>query len=121
MPIDMPSNAVTTTSVRNKAGSVQGPEVKYELHSLGWKSFQDLCSTIAGEILGQTVQVFLPSKDAGRDGAFHGSWKPSPNEEMAGSFVVQCKFTGKADAQLTVGTVADEFAKAAAQIGRAHV
>jgi len=42
----------------------------YELHNLGWNSFQQLCLTVVREILGQTVESFLDSSDGGRDGAF---------------------------------------------------
>ena len=44
----------------------------YDLHTLGWHSFQQLCLTITREILGQTVESFLDSSDAGKDGAFAG-------------------------------------------------
>jgi hypothetical protein len=36
----------------------------YDLHRMGWNSFQQLCRTIAREVLGQTVQSFLDSNDA---------------------------------------------------------
>lgn len=85
-------------------------EPNYELQSLGWKSFQDLCATIIGNVLGQTVQVFLPSRDGGRDGAFHGHWKPDGNG-IAGSFTVQCKFSSK-DTPLAIADLRDELAKA---------
>jgi integrase len=53
----------------------------YELHRLGWNSFQQLCLTIAREILGQTVQSFLDSNDGGRDGGERSQrdhyWKPA--------------------------------------------
>jgi hypothetical protein len=44
----------------------------YDLHILGWHSFQQLCLTITREIFGQTVESFLDSSDAGKDGAFAG-------------------------------------------------
>ena len=31
----------------------------YDLYSLGWHSFQQLCLTVTREILGQTVESFL--------------------------------------------------------------
>ena len=92
--------------------AVQADETKYELHSLGWKSFQDLCASITSEVLGQTIQTFLPTKDGGRDGAFHGTWGGAGNEEMTGSFVIQCKFTSKADALLRKAAIDDELGKA---------
>jgi ABC-type uncharacterized transport system substrate-binding protein len=39
----------------------QGSQPTYELHSLGWKAFQQLCDSIAGEIWGQVVQGFFDS------------------------------------------------------------
>jgi hypothetical protein len=83
----------------------------YELHRLGWNSFQQLCLTIAREVLGQTVQSFLDSNDAGRDGAFAGSWTPSPGQHLSGRFVIQCKFSGKSGYLLTKSDITDEIPK----------
>ena len=84
----------------------------YDLHKLGWNSFQQLCLTITREILGQTVELFLDSKDGGRDGAFTGQWRPSSQEHMVGRFVIQCKFTSKADYLLVPSDLSDEIVKA---------
>lgn len=94
------------------ASKVNASEVNYELQSLGWKSFQDLCVTIIGDVLGQTVQTFLPSRDGGRDGAFHGTWKADDGSLLDGSFTVQCKFSSK-DSFLSTADLSDELAKAA--------
>lgn len=83
----------------------------YDLHRLGWSSFQQLCLTITREVLGQTVQSFLDSNDAGRDGAFAGSWTPSPGQYFSGNFIIQCKFSGKAGGLLTKSGMADEIPK----------
>src|SRR4029077_3139114 len=83
-----------------KHPKVQATEVTYELHSLGWKEFQKLCVTVVGEVWGQVVQSYFDSRDGGRDGAFHGSWKSKPGESFRGAFTVQCKFTSKADKTL---------------------
>ncbi|OZI72315.1 hypothetical protein [Bordetella genomosp. 12] len=83
----------------------------YDLHRLGWNSFQQLCLTIAREVLGQTVQSFLDSNDAGRDGAFAGSWTPSPGQHFSGNFVIQCKFSSKVGGLLTRSGIADEIPK----------
>jgi hypothetical protein len=64
----------------------------FALGSLGWKAFQDLCGTVLGEVLGQTVTAFRPTRDGGRDFAFEGVWRPKGSEALTGSFVVQCKF-----------------------------
>lgn len=83
----------------------------YRLHLLGWYNFQQLCLTILREILGQSVESFLDSNDAGRDGAFTGVWHTQQNETMSGRFVFQCKFTSKADYNLRPSDVSDELAK----------
>jgi hypothetical protein len=84
----------------------------YDLHILGWHSFQQLCLTISREILGQTVESFLDSSDAGKDGAFAGTWVPSKGETLSGRYVLQCKFTGKQDKSLTLSDVTDDVEKA---------
>lgn len=83
----------------------------YDLHRLGWNSFQQLCLTIAREVLGQTVQSFLDSNDAGRDGAFAGCWTPAPGQHLNGKFVIQCKFSSKANYLLTKSDITDEIPK----------
>src|SRR5690349_4687976 len=87
-------------------------QMSYELHRLGWHGFQRLCLTVAREILGQTVESFLDSNDAGMDGAFAGTWEPTGLEEFSGQFVIQCKFTGKSDYSLKLTELSDELPKA---------
>jgi hypothetical protein len=84
----------------------------YDLHILGWHSFQQLCLTITREILGQTVESFLDSSDAGKDGAFAGTWVPSKGEALSGRFVIQCKFTSKRDKSLSQSDLTDDVEKA---------
>ena len=87
-------------------------EEMYDLHILGWHSFQQLCLTITREIFGQTVESFLDSSDAGKDGAFAGIWKPSRREALRGRFVIQCKFTSKRDKTLSRADLAEDVEKA---------
>ncbi|MTV16317.1 MULTISPECIES: restriction endonuclease [Bradyrhizobium] len=84
----------------------------YDLCSLGWHGFQQLCLTITREIFGQTVESFLDSSDAGKDGAFAGRWHPGKGEVLSGRFVIQCKFSGKRDKTLTPSDVAEDVEKA---------
>jgi hypothetical protein len=84
----------------------------FDLHSLGWKAFQDLCATIVRELLGQTVEQFFESNDGGRDGAFRGVWHPQKGESLEGTFTVQCKFTSKRDKQLAAQDLKEEIEKA---------
>jgi energy-coupling factor transporter ATP-binding protein EcfA2 len=83
----------------------------YELHRLGWNSFQQLCQTICREVLGQTVESFLDSNDAGKDGAFAGTWNPAPGEVYTGRFVIQCKFTAEVGHNLKPSDIKDEIEK----------
>src|SRR5437762_963188 len=84
----------------------------YDLHQLGWHNFQQLCLTISREVLGQTIEVFLNSKDGGRDGAFAGTWRLRKDEDLNGKFVIQCKFTSKPDKSLKISNLAEELPKA---------
>lgn len=84
----------------------------YDLHTLGWHSFQQLCLTVTREILGQTVESFLDSSDAGKDGAFAGTWAATDGESLSGRFVIQCKFTGKRDKTLRASDLAEDVKKA---------
>ena len=74
------------------------------------------------EVLSQTVSAFLDSKDGGRDGAFEGDWDTAPGGGIPGPFVVQCKFSERADHRLSFSEVQPEVQKAAHLVaaGRCH-
>ncbi|MGD0165566.1 MAG: hypothetical protein ABSB39_24210 [Candidatus Sulfotelmatobacter sp.] len=101
-----------SNSISKKRSEVQATQVTFSLHTLGWKAFQDLCATILAEVFGQAIEVFLSSKDGGRDGAFNGVWKPKAGTSLSGTFTLQCKFTSKASASLSLADLKDELAKA---------
>ena len=88
------------------------PRPIYDLHTLGWQSFQDLCLAVSRTILGQNVMSFLDTLDGGRVGAFTGTWDTQEGEVLTGDFVIQCKFTGKPDFSLRLSDVSDEIDKA---------
>jgi energy-coupling factor transporter ATP-binding protein EcfA2 len=90
----------------------QASEVNYELHSLGWKAFQQLCVSVVSEVWGQTVQGFFDSHDGGRDGAFYGTWTMRAAESLQGSFTVQCKFTSQPASTIQLSDLRDELTKA---------
>jgi hypothetical protein len=87
-------------------------EPNYELHTLGWLAFQNLCATILSEVLGQTFEQFLPTKDGGRDGAFMGQWGNLAEGGVKGSFAVQCKHTSVSGKTLSIAILSDEIEKA---------
>jgi len=92
--------------------TAQAKNVTFELHTLGWEAFQNLCGHVLRESLGQSVNVFSPTKDAGQDGAFHGVWKKSNAEIYEGKFVFQCKFTSRRDEHISLSHLSDELEKA---------
>lgn len=83
----------------------------YDLHRLGWNSFQQLCHTITREILGQTVEAYLESNDGGQDGAFVGHWKDIRGKKLSGRFVIQCKFTSRPNQYIGPADISDELSK----------
>jgi hypothetical protein len=93
--------------------SVHAIAPTYELHSLGWKAFQQLCLSVVSEVWGQTVQGFFDSRDGGRDGAFYGTWTSREGEIFEGSFTVQCKFSQSPGRGVNIASLADELDKAA--------
>lgn len=101
-----------TQNTQKSSALVNASAVTYELHSLGWKAFQQLCISIVAEVWGQSVQSFSDSNDGGRDGAFNGTWASGPDEMYRGSFTVQCKFTSKPNKTLGSGDLSDEIEKA---------
>lgn len=90
----------------------------FNLHTMGWHSFQQLCLSILRECLGQTVEAFLDVNDAGRDGAFGGTWQCRGGEALTGRFVVQCKFTKRPGYALTPSDLSEEVAKVQRLVGQ---
>lgn len=91
----------------------------YNLHTIGWRAFQDLCAVVLQRVLGQAFHTFADSNDAGRDGAFQGMWaapSDTPHPRLAavtarGATVAQCKFAGQASGTLTPSMLYDEIGK----------
>lgn len=77
----------------------QGIQTDLALHTLGWKSFQDLCAQICEECLQRPVEVFREAQDGGQDGAFRVI--PTANSSLSGT--VQCKFSGDPRRRLALG------------------
>ncbi|HEX7678217.1 MAG TPA: restriction endonuclease, partial [Thermoanaerobaculia bacterium] len=106
------------THMMDKGTSSATDSPDFQLHSLGWKSFQDLCLVILSDQLGQAVKRFSTSRDGGRDGAFLGEWKPTGALSFSGETVVQCKFSHRPSVAITMSSFEDEIAKAAALMRR---
>ncbi|TAA67890.1 nSTAND3 domain-containing NTPase [Planococcus salinarum] len=85
---------------------------KYNMHLLGWKSFESLCTNIMQYIFGATYTPFSEGKDGGRDGYFEGQSDIELNDKvLEGKFVFQCKHTSKEEKNLTFSIVENEVLK----------
>ena len=88
----------------------------FELHTLGWRAFQDLAAAVMRTVWGQSAHAFADSNDAGRDGAFYGVWHDppgaaGPRDRIDGPFVLQCKHTKRAGSTLPESGLEKEFEK----------
>ena len=84
---------------------------KFDLHKLGWKSFEDLVACILGEVMSPLIQQFTPGPDGGRDISFLGSWRVGNNENLHGSVAIQCKHTSLTNRTLSESLVKGELPK----------
>lgn len=91
--------------------TIQGQHVTYELHTLGWKAFQDLCLAIMKEVLGQTCQMNAYVKDLGKDIIYKGPWIHENGSKREGLTVVQCKHSSDLNKKLTPGLITKEIEK----------
>lgn len=88
--VDVRSNSLSEMHL--SGGRTPG---RYNLHRLGWSAFEDLCMQIMRVVLGETCTRFRPGPDGGRDGWFNGQAAAQlvAQNQLTGSFVVQCKHT----------------------------
>jgi hypothetical protein len=63
------------------------PWADLALHTIGWKSFQDLCSEVFQDYLQRPVEIFCEANDGGQDAVF--LLKGGNNDDVIGT--VQCK------------------------------
>ena len=64
------------------------------------------------------MQAFADSNDAGRDGAFYGTWAGDGTDVPEGPFVLQCKHTKNADSTLSASMLTEEFTKVGGLVKR---
>lgn len=80
----------------------------FELHQLGWFSFEQLCRTICRETWRQPIEVYSRGPDGGRDGFLYGPWRDGSAESPA---IVQCKHTAVAASHLALSDMKAELKK----------
>ena len=86
---------------------------RYNLHRLGWSAFEDLCMQVMRVVLGETCTRFRPGPDGGRDGWFSGQAAAQlvAQNQLTGSFVVQCKHTSLSHEALNKSHLKKEIEK----------
>jgi hypothetical protein len=82
----------TTASTVGRRSQAQGPLSDLAFHTLGWKSFQDLCAQVCEEVLRRPVEIYREAQDGGQDAVFLSKKAGDANPTSA---TVQCKFTSK--------------------------
>ncbi|MGY2084850.1 nSTAND3 domain-containing NTPase [Blastococcus sp. SYSU DS0539] len=93
----------------------------YQLHTLGWRAFQDLAQVVLRDVLGQQLEVYSDTRDVGQDGAFAGKATPAAAGELSGihgAVIAQMKHTTKAGARLAASDVEDELSKVERLVAR---
>lgn len=83
----------------------------WDLSSLGWFAFQELCATILTTKFNFPVQTFSATHDGGRDIAFNGVLNEGVSGYISGSFSIQCKFSSREN-NLTPALMKEDAIKA---------
>ncbi len=66
--------------------------LRFDLHLLGWHSFEQLCRTICRVVFDQTIEAYSLGADGGRDGFLGGHFA---HGQSHGQIILQCKHTTK--------------------------
>lgn len=82
--------------------------LEFDLHQLGWFSFEQLCRTICREIWHQPIEVYSRGPDGGRDGFLYGPWREDASESPG---ILQCKHTAVAQSHLALSDMQPELEK----------
>lgn len=89
--------------------NANGPWADLALHTIGWKSFQDLCSEVCQDYLKRPVEIFNEASDGGQDAVF--LLKDGSNIDVVGT--VQCKHVSDPTRALRVSDITGELDKVA--------
>ncbi len=82
--------------------------LEFDLHQLGWFSFEQLCRTICREIWDQPIEAYSRGPDGGRDGFLYGPWRDDSSESAG---ILQCKHTAVAPSHLALSDMHPELEK----------
>ena len=107
------------SSSANLPAEPQGPLRCLALHTLGWKSFQDLCAQICEEVK-TTLSIYREAQDGGQDAVFLISSPHHEGKKKTGT--VQCKFVSDPRRRLKPSDLSKEIASISDLVstGEAH-
>lgn len=91
-----------------KPSKVQGANIDLALHTIGWKSFQDLCAHVCETELEKKVDLYRESNDGGQDATFIIPSKSSGNSEIG---TVQCKHVSDPNRRMKASDLSPEVEK----------
>ncbi len=109
------SDEIVGAGASDASGSGSLYHRDFNIHTLGWKAFQDFVATVLTESLGFPPAIFSSTGDAGRDAAFRTSGTPPFG--LGGTYTVQVKFTSVKGRSLSLAGLKPEIKKAEA-LGR---
>ena len=95
-------------TIQKQKPTIQGANVDLALHTIGWKSFQDLCAHVCETELQRTIDVYREANDGGQDATFFIPPK-SVGETAVGT--VQCKHASDASRRMKLSDLAEEIPK----------
>jgi energy-coupling factor transporter ATP-binding protein EcfA2 len=107
---------------RRQRPQAQSAQLDYALHTLGWASFQDLCTSIFEIVFDRPVNFFSKTHDSGRDGTFKGFVNAPLALGEERDSTLQTKHVSRESTSLTLANFSGERAKVRdlVQRGRAH-
>ncbi len=91
--------------------SAPGSIPNFPFHTMGWKAFQDFCSTILTDICGQKVERYAIVRDLGMDAVIWGRHCQKEGFQGEGTFICQCKHTCNEGTTLTKSIMDNELPK----------
>jgi len=95
-------------SIVKQNPKAQGANIDFALHTIGWKSFQDLCAHICETELERTIDVYREANDGGQDATFLIASKPSDDHAVG---TVQCKHASDPNRRMKLSDLTTEIPK----------
>jgi hypothetical protein len=83
----------------------------YQLHTIGWKAFQDMCVDLVRIHWRSEVETYAASRDGGVDGLVTSSFKTAHEGSLPSGTIIQAKHSSKGNRRLSETHVAPELEK----------